>query len=159
GNENIFHIEQSLAFQTSACDCSCHTLLTAFGVREVDPLVSFEIRMERNIEQATMGGRHVLDFRKSGDGLVLELPVADNPQPTGPFGDQNVTAWKKDHAPRAVQALRDRDNANLLGVCLELQDLVHVLSGTSDRNKDECHDDEERINGSCDRQLHAQLGS
>src|SRR5262245_56758169 len=105
--------------------------------------------MERNMEQATMGCRHVLEFRQPGNRLVLELPVMDDPQPTRPFRDQNVTAWKKNHAPRAVQALRDRDNSNLLRVSLEFLDLAHALSGTRGRNQDECHNDEERINGSC----------
>ena len=92
--------------------------------------------------------RTELDFRQSRYRCFVELTVTDEPQAPGSLRNQNVAARKKDHAPWAVQAFCDRNDANLLRVGFKLQTLALVLSRTGAQNQNEY---EQETNESCDR--------
>src|SRR5262245_48534554 len=95
-----------------------------------------------------------LAFWQPCDRFVLEFAVADTSQAPWPLRDENVAARKKDHAPRAVQAFRNRDDANLLCVGFKLQTPPWVLPRTCGRKQDECRDNCEETNKLCDGRTH-----
>ena len=69
--------------------------------------------MQRHVHQAgETAGEH---FRHPGDGLRVEHPVADHPEPPViALGDQDAPVGQERHPPRMRQPLRHDDHPDLL---------------------------------------------
>ncbi len=79
-------------------------------VRDVDPLVLREVRVQRDVHQSGHRAER-RDCRRAGDWIRIELAVADDTKASLFFGDENRTVWQKCDAPRMNEALRDDDRA------------------------------------------------
>ncbi len=80
-------------------------------IGEVHQLVLGELRMERDVHQASQAGG--LHLRQAGDGRRIEHAVADDPQPTGALRDQDAAVGQKRHAPGLVETF-GHDETNLV---------------------------------------------
>jgi hypothetical protein len=109
GDEDVAHVGQRLAVPCAAQNRVLrHRSLSTVGayigahglvVRDVDPSVLREARVQRDVHQPGHRAER-RDRRGAGHGGGVELTVPHDSQPTDLLGDQHVAARQKCQAPR-----------------------------------------------------------
>src|SRR5688572_11182120 len=97
--ENLLEVRQTVVFETSTHDGGRR--LRASGVRlgktEIDQAIRGEVRMHGDVQQPSLPLSEYLG--NSLYRLRQQFPLANDPEPSGPFRYQNVATGKERHRP------------------------------------------------------------
>ena len=114
--ENDLHVFQLIAAQCAARDFGADALVVPCGIRQVDPIVLSELRMQHHIHQSALA--HGCHGGNASHRLWVKLEIAtDDAQPSAALGDQHARVGQKGDRPRMRQALGQGGDADAVLLC------------------------------------------
>jgi hypothetical protein len=108
--DDLFNVGERVTIEHATDDRRRRSAVrTGLRIAQVDEAVVCEVGVNGHIEQTALPA--CVHFRHTRDRLRIENAVANDAQPPGPLGNQDVAIRQKRHPPRVLQTFDDIDRA------------------------------------------------
>src|ERR1051326_7630034 len=118
GDENVLNVRQFVSLDRPAGNRLGCTVFSLFVVGKVHPAILSKLRMENNVhEPAAPGSKVHVGYLRNR--LTEELAVANHPQTTLQFADDDASVGQKCERVGIDEPFGDSDDTNLVFRCVE----------------------------------------